>query len=100
MGFPGGSDGKGSACNAGDVSLIPGLGRSPGGGNGNSLQYFCLDNPMDKEAWWATVREVAKRYQKDQTSTLNSQVISTQAVMRSRVKEQSSPSFRAISSSG
>ena len=53
------------------LSLIPGLGRSPGGGIGNSLQYFCLDNSMDKEAWWATVREVAKRYQKDQTEQLS-----------------------------
>ena len=66
-GFPGGSVVENPSANAGDVSLIPGLGRSPGGGNGNSLQYLCLDNPIDKEAWWATVREVAKRYQKDQT---------------------------------
>ena len=46
--FPGGSDGKESACNAGDLSLIPGLGRSPGEGNSNPLQYSCLDNPMDR----------------------------------------------------
>ena len=45
MGFPGGSDGEESACNAGDVSSIPGLGRSPGGGHGNPLQYSCLENP-------------------------------------------------------
>ena len=43
--FPGGSDGKESACNAGDLSLIPGFGRSPGGGHGNPLQYSCLENP-------------------------------------------------------
>ena len=43
--FPGGSDGKESACNAGDLGLIPGLGRSPGEGNGNPLQYYCLENP-------------------------------------------------------
>ena len=49
--FPGGSIGKESACNARDASLIPGLGRSPGRGNGNPLQYFCLGNPMDKGAW-------------------------------------------------
>ena len=49
MGFPGGSDGKESACNVGDLGSIPGLGRSPGGGHGYSLQYFCLENPMDKE---------------------------------------------------
>ena len=45
---PGGSDGKESACNAGDLGLIPGLGRSPGGGYGNLLQYSCLENPMDR----------------------------------------------------
>ena len=52
--FPGGSDGKLSACNAGDLGLIPGLGRSPGEGNGNPLQYSCLENPTDGGAWWAT----------------------------------------------
>ena len=46
-GFPGGSDGKASACNAGDPGLIPGSGRSPGEGNGNPLQHSCLENPMD-----------------------------------------------------
>ena len=46
-GFPGGSDAKASACNAGDPGLIPGLGGSPGEGNGNPLQYSCLENPMD-----------------------------------------------------
>ena len=50
-----GSVGKESTCNARDEDLIPGLGRSPGVGHGNSLQYFCLDNPMDRGAWWATV---------------------------------------------
>ena len=49
-GFPGGSDGKASACNAGDLGLIPGLGRSPGEGNGNPLQHSCLENPMDRGA--------------------------------------------------
>ena len=47
-GFPGGSDGKASACNAGNLGLIPGSGRSPGEGNGNPLQYSCLENPMDR----------------------------------------------------
>ena len=56
----GGSDGKASACNAGDLSSIPGLGRSPGGGNGNPLQYSCLENPMDGEAWLATGYGVAE----------------------------------------
>ena len=59
-GFPGGSDGKASACNAGDPGSIPGLGRSPGEGNGNPLQYSCLENSMDWGAWWATVHRVAK----------------------------------------
>ena len=60
MGFPGGSEGKASACDAGDPGLIPGSGRSPGEGNGNPLQYSCLENPMDRGAWWATVHRVAK----------------------------------------
>ena len=47
LGFPGGSDGKASACNVGDPGSIPGLGRSPGEGNGNPLQYSCLENSMD-----------------------------------------------------
>ena len=55
-GFPGGSDSKESTCNAGDLGLIPGLGRSPGGGQGNPLQYSCLENFMDRGAWWATVQ--------------------------------------------
>ena len=54
MSFPGGSDGKESTCNGGDMGLIPGSGKSPGEGNGNPLQYSCLENPMDR-AWWATV---------------------------------------------
>ena len=59
-GFPGGSDSKESACNAGDPSSIPGLGRSPGEGNGNPFQYSCLENPMDRGAWEAIVHGVAK----------------------------------------
>ena len=51
MGFPGGSDGKASACNAGDLDSIPGSGRSPGEGNGNALQYCCLENSMNGAAW-------------------------------------------------
>ena len=60
LGFPGGSKVKVSACNAGDLGSIPGLGRAPGEGNGNPLQYSCLENPMDGGAWWATVHGVAK----------------------------------------
>ena len=59
---PGGSDGKASACNAGDPGSIPGLERSPGKGIGNPLQYSCLENPMDRGAWQATVHGVAKSW--------------------------------------
>ena len=59
-GFPGGSDGKVSACNTGDLGSIPGLGRSSGKGNGNPLWYSCLENSMDGRAWWATVQGVTK----------------------------------------
>ena len=57
--FPGGSDGKESAHKAGDPGVIPELGRSPGEGNGNPLQYSCLENFMDRGAWSAIVHEVA-----------------------------------------
>ena len=60
--FPGSSDGKVSACSEGDLSSIPGLGRSPGEGTGTPLQYSCLKNPMDGGAWWATVNGVAKTW--------------------------------------
>ena len=62
-GFPDGSDSKESTCKSGDTrdtGLIPGLGRSPGGGHGNPLQYSCHENPMDREAWWASVHGVTK----------------------------------------
>ena len=60
MGFPGDSDSKESPCNAEDPGSIPGLGRSPGGGYGNPLQYSCLDNPMDRRAWQATTHGATK----------------------------------------
>jgi len=59
MGFHGGSEVKASSCNVGDLGSIPGSGRSPGEGNGNPLQYSCLENPMDRGAWWATVHGIA-----------------------------------------
>ena len=62
LGFPGGSKDKASACNLGDLGLIPGLGRSPGEGNGNPLQHSCLENPMDRGAWWVTVHGVSKSW--------------------------------------
>ena len=58
--FPGSSDGKESTCNAGDVGLIPGSGRSPGEGNGSRLQYSCLENPMDRGTQQAAVHGVEK----------------------------------------
>ena len=63
--FPGGVSGKESASNAGnvrDMNLIPGLGRFPGEGHGNPLQYSCLENPLDRGAWWATVHRIAKSW--------------------------------------
>ena len=62
MGFPGGSDGKESTCNAEDPGSIPVSGRFPGRGHGNPLQYSCLENPMDKETWLAIVHRVAKSW--------------------------------------
>ena len=61
-GFLGGSDGKESACNAGDPGLVPRSGRSPGVGNGNPLQYSCLENPMDRGARQATVHGITKSW--------------------------------------
>ena len=61
-GFHGGSDGKESACNAEDMGLIPEWGRFAGGGHGNPLQYFCLENPHGQRVWQATVHGVAKSW--------------------------------------
>ena len=66
--FPGGSEVKASAWNAGDLGSIPESGRSPGEGNGDPIQYACLENPMDRGAWWATGYGVAK----SQTPLINS----------------------------
>ena len=60
MGFPGGSDSKASACNAGDPGSLPGSGRSPEERNGNPLQYSCLGNTMDRGSWQVTVHEIAE----------------------------------------
>ena len=68
MGFPSGSDGKDSACNAGDPNSIPGLGGSPVEGNGNPLQYSCLENSMDRGDWWAIIH--GGRKESDMTERL------------------------------
>ena len=60
MGFPGGLDGKESVCSVGDPDLIPGWGRSPGEGNDYALQNYCLENPVDRGAWWVTDHGVIK----------------------------------------
>ena len=60
LSFPGGSDGEESACNAGELGSIPGLGRSAAGGDGNPLQYSCLENSMNNGPWWVTVRGITK----------------------------------------
>ena len=71
MVFPGGSDGKESTCNAGDSGSISGLGRSPGEGNDNPLQYSCLEKSMDRGAWQATVHGVAKESDTTEWLTLS-----------------------------
>ena len=81
MGFPCRSVGKESACNVEDPGSIPGLGRSPGEGNGNPLQYSCLENPTDRGAWQATVHVVAES---DTTERLRF----TLALMSQNVKEE------------
>ena len=75
MGFPGGSNGKESACNTGDRGSIPGSGRAAGGGIGNPLQYSCLQNSMDREAWRATVHGVTKSGHDWATNTLAFQLL-------------------------
>ena len=69
--YLGGSDSKESARNARDAGSIPGSGRSPGGGHGNSLQYSCLENPMDRGAWRASVHRVAKNQDMTEQLTLS-----------------------------
>ena len=76
MGFLGDSDGKEYTCNTGDLGLILGLGRSPGEGNSNPLQYPCLENPMDRRAWWTVVHVVARSDRTEQLKSLYTQTVS------------------------
>ena len=76
--FPGGTDCKEPTCQCGDVRVagsIPGLGRSPGGGHGNPLQYSCLENPMDRGAWWATVHGVAQSWTRQKWLSVHSRTL-------------------------
>ena len=79
MFFPGGSDGKESACNVGAPGSIPDLGRSPGGGSGYPLQYSCLENSMDREAWWAVVHELAESDKTEETEHTHGSTLSFQS---------------------
>ena len=93
-GFPGGSEGKASACSAGDLGLIPGLRRSPGEGYGNPLQYSCLENPMDGRAWQATVHGNAKSQTQLSNFTFFSiRVFSNESALRIRWPKYWSFSF-------
>ena len=75
--LPDGSDGKEPACNVGDLDSVPGLGRSPGEGHGNPLQYFCLENPMDGGSWRATLQVVTERWTQLSTAQQHSTSIFT-----------------------
>ena len=75
--FSGVSDGKESACNAGDPGSIPGLGRSLGGGNGNLLQYSCLKNSMDRGAWRATVHGVTNSWTEQLSLSVSMRLVSS-----------------------
>ena len=76
-GFPDGSDGRESACSAGDLGSVPGSGRSPAAGHGNPFQYSCLENPVDRGAWWATAHGVAESDTTEQVSTQHGASLST-----------------------
>ena len=96
MGFPGGSVIKNSPANAGDirdVGFIPGLGRSPGGGNGNQLQYSCLENPMDRGTWWATIYGAVSQFVPPQPSPAGSMCPFSMSVSMPALQIGSSVSF-------
>ena len=86
MGFPGGSEVKASACNEGDLGLIPGSGRSPGEGNGNPLQHSCLENSMNGGAWWATVHGVTKSWTRLSNFTFTFRVSRRKEIIKIRAE--------------
>ena len=88
MGFPGGSDGKETVCNAGDLGSIPGLGRSPGEGNGKPLQYSCLENLMGREAWGSTVNGVSESDMTEQLTFFKEVTCGNCEVLRSAISKQ------------
>ena len=90
LGFLHSSVGKESACNAGDLSSIAGLGRSPGEGNGNSLQCSCLENPMDRGAWRATVHGTARVGH--ELATKSKTVLKRKLMLKKRERERTRPS--------
>ena len=97
LGFPGGSDGKESTCNTGDLGLISVSGRCPREGNGYPLQYSCLENSMDRGAWWATVHGVEKTWTRliNYTFTIGGQaLLVAQIVKNSPVKKEARVQFR------
>ena len=83
--FPGSLEVKASACNVGDLGLIPGTGRSPGEGNGNPFQYSCLENPMDEGTWWATVHGVTESQTQWSDFTINYSVIYWRVVLQNQL---------------
>ena len=87
MSFPGGLDGKESACNAGNLGLIPRSGRSPGEGNGSQLHYSCLENPMDRGAWRSIVHGVAKNW----TQLLEKEMATHSSVLAWRIPGMGEP---------
>ena len=82
---------KNPSANAGDSGSIPGLGRSPGGGHGNPLQYYCLENPKDRGAWWATAHEVVKSDVTEQLNNNKQQCAFNQAYSAKYEGKQLSP---------
>ena len=98
MGFPVGTSSKQPACQAGDAGSISGSGRPPGEGNGNPLQYFCLENPMDRGAWWASVHGVTKSQTRPKRLSMHARtVLYPQSQVNSRKPKDFQNSFEGES---